>query len=66
MRLSDGAWWLLPGTLNAPWQWEIPVALTCSELFAKVWFQSQSDAGFTGFGYARVRLDSLGPGSPPQ
>ncbi|MGH7286293.1 MAG: hypothetical protein ACRELY_32650, partial [Polyangiaceae bacterium] len=62
VRLSDGVSWLLTanGDANA-WNWEEPVALTCTELFASVNIPDPKPH----LGLARVRLDSLGPGIPP-
>jgi hypothetical protein len=56
VRLSDGVSWKL--TDKTPWHWNGPTALTCTELFVNV--VKGSD-----FNIARVRLDSLGPGIPP-
>jgi hypothetical protein len=59
VRLSDGVSW----TLHDPYgpesaDWNGPIAITCNEVFAK---------HSRGFKYTirRVRLDSLGPGTPP-
>jgi hypothetical protein len=62
VRLSDGVSWMLPAGGTLAWQWEEPVAVTCTELFAKV---AVSHGGVATTGYARVRLDSLGAGIPP-
>ncbi len=62
VRLSDGVSWWLAGDNTLPWQWNAPVALTCTELFAKV---TVVHGGTGTSGYARVRLDSLGAGTPP-
>ena len=43
-------------------QWVNPVALTCTELFAKV--EVHTDGGFGVTKFARVRLDSLGQSTP--
>ena len=62
-RLADGVSWILPGDPNQPWFWVIPVALTCTELFATV--GARSDGGPAHTNLARIRLDSLGAGTPP-
>jgi hypothetical protein len=60
VRLSDGqSWPLLTQNGVDPWIWSEPIAITCSEVFVRV--QTPGD-----FNIARVRLDSLGPGEPPQ
>ncbi len=61
LRLSDGVSWLLPNPQGASWRWIEPMAITCSDLFAVVQFQS--DGGWTS-NVARVDLSSLGPGTP--
>jgi hypothetical protein len=58
VRLSDGRSWVLANAPGAPVAWELPLALTCTELFASV-----RSGGATRT--ARVRLDSIGPGIPP-
>ncbi|MCA9586570.1 MAG: hypothetical protein KC657_14535 [Myxococcales bacterium] len=58
VRLSDGVSWLLNGDPAKPWRFITPLAITCTELFATV-----NDGGVVGV--ARIRLDSLGPGIPP-
>jgi hypothetical protein len=63
VRLSDGVSWLLAADPSTPWEWEIPIALTCTELFAQVLVHNDGGLGSTQ--YTRVRLDSLGPGTPP-
>jgi hypothetical protein len=63
VRLADGVSWQLSADGRLSWQWEIPIALTCSELFAQV--SARPDGGPGRTQYARVRLDSLGPGMPP-
>jgi hypothetical protein len=59
VRLSDGVSWVLdnPGWAS-PWAWSRPLALTCDELFSIVTVDKTRRV-------ARVRLDSLGPGLPP-
>jgi hypothetical protein len=56
VRLSDGRAWRFPSSVGA-WRWVRPVAITCSEFFVAVRSSGQDS-------FARVRLDSLGPGSP--
>jgi hypothetical protein len=64
VRLADGVSWQLAADPSSPWEWEIPLALTCTELFAQV-LVHPADGGLGVTKYARVRIDSLGPGSPP-
>jgi hypothetical protein len=64
VRLSDGVSWYLPGDNALPWRWEQPIAVTCTEIFAHVTSRT-SDSALNVDNYARVRLDSLGPGTPP-
>jgi hypothetical protein len=54
VRLSDGAAWMLAGTDPMTYTME-PVGLTCDEVF----FADPLNR------VVRVRLDSLGPGLPP-
>jgi len=59
VRLSDGYSWLLAGKSAAPYEgWSRPLVLTCDELFASI------DTAPTPR-ILRIRLDSLGPGTPP-
>ncbi len=62
VRLSDGVSWVLPGGQGVAWQWTEPVAVTCNELFATVGIARD---GSSISGYARIELNSLGPGLPP-
>jgi hypothetical protein len=62
-RLADGVSWVLPGDPSQGWYWTAPVALSCSELFATVGVRS--DGGYPLTTIARIRLDSLGSGTPP-
>lgn len=57
VRLSDGVAWRLPSAPPAM-SFRVPIGLTCDEVFV---------VGRLGGRYnvARVRLDSLGPGLPP-
>ncbi len=57
VRLSDGvSWRLIDDDARG---WARPVAITCSEVFVNTFYVG------TGYNLARVRLDSLGPGDPP-
>ena len=56
VRLSDGVSWKLSSKGSSGWNG--PTALTCAELFVNV-------VNGNEFNIARVRLDSLGPGIPP-
>lgn len=59
VRLSDGVGWLLADKLTNPaWTWQAPLAISCSELFVSVFDRDHTTV-------ARVRLDSLGAGLPP-
>ncbi len=58
VRLSDGVSWLLPNPASVGGGWGWPIALTCDEVFSM--YQGQG-----GMTVLRVRLDSLGPGTPP-
>ncbi len=58
-RLSDGVSWELQSPADNHWTWSQPLAITCDELFITVAIKG---AGAT---IRRVRLDSLGPGLPP-
>lgn len=64
IRLSDGYAWRLPDLVGADWGWRSPLAVTCEELIIKV-FQRPAPGEKWRFNVARVRLDSLGPGTPP-
>jgi len=59
VRLSDGVAWVLPSaSISTADGWGEPIATTCDEVFAR----------YQGHAYEtirRVRLDSLGPGTPP-
>lgn len=62
VRLADGLSWQMPSDPDPhSWAWTEPVAVTCSELFASVSIPNPTPH----LGLARVRLDSLGPGIPP-
>jgi hypothetical protein len=63
VRLSDGVSWILPAQQNSTWQWLEPLAITCTEVFAMA--TTVGDAGVSIGTFARVALNSLGPGIPP-
>ncbi|MBI4704836.1 MAG: hypothetical protein HY744_27345, partial [Deltaproteobacteria bacterium] len=56
VRLSDGVAWQIPGKYPDP-MLQTPIGLTCEEVFVL------AEIGRTTI--ARIRLDSLGPGMPP-
>jgi hypothetical protein len=60
IRLSDGVSWRFTKLLNAGGsqaaQFTEPLAITCDEFFFNYYGPEQ---------IARIRLDSLGPGDPP-
>lgn len=60
VRVADGQSWLLGSnpTSSNLWDWMTPLVITCAEMFAYVTADGQPNI-------ARVRLDSLGPGVPP-
>ena len=59
IRLADGATWHLPDAPGSAWSYRAPLALTCDELFARVY--ERAAPGQPGhFNVARVRLDGLG------
>ncbi|MEO8798484.1 MAG: hypothetical protein ABI551_11420 [Polyangiaceae bacterium] len=61
VRLSDGVSWQLPAdSIATQWNWQTPVALTCSELFAAVNIPLPKPH----LGLVRVELASLGSGIP--
>jgi hypothetical protein len=65
VRLADGVGWFLPYDAvgsSSTWKWARALALTCSELFATV---EVGDESSHEIAIVRVRLDSLGPGIPP-
>ncbi len=62
VRLADGVSWLLPGDTSQTFQWLQPLALTCNELFARVHIAMLPHGREN---VARIRLDALGPGIPP-
>jgi hypothetical protein len=59
VRISDGWSWLIPNQLQAPgFVATRALGLTCDEIF--VWGVVDGT-----YSVARIRLDSLGPGLPP-
>ena len=58
VRLSDGVSWLLRNSSSPLLSWNDGVAITCSEIFINFNF------GSTSTNLARIRLDSLGIGTP--
>jgi hypothetical protein len=58
VRLSDGVSWTLKSPADRHWTWGKPVAVTCDEVFV-TWGKDGAS------NLRRVRLNSLGPGSPP-
>jgi hypothetical protein len=56
VRLSDGVSWLLPYTSTMAF--DDPIGITCDEVFIRGTY-----GGVVNI--ARVHLDSLGPGTPP-
>lgn len=68
VRLSDGVSWILPNNIGAPgdagWLWDKAIGMTCDELFATVGVVATPGAKVV-YTIARVRLDALGPGLPP-
>jgi len=64
MRLSDGYAWLLPDGAGVDWGWRVPLAITCDEIFVLV-SEKPTPSSVPRTTVARVRLDSLGPPTPP-
>jgi hypothetical protein len=58
VRIADGVSWLL--TNEPGYNFVEPLGITCTEIFVDV------GIGDGNISIARVRLDSLGPGMPPQ
>jgi hypothetical protein len=59
VRLSDGVSWKIPSvSTQISDAWNNPIAITCDEVFA-IYKGSYRET------IRRVRLDSLGPGTPP-
>lgn len=58
VRLSDGYSWLLKGMIPESLSWGRAIELTCDEIFATTTINNSSTI-------VRIRLDSLGPGTPP-
>jgi hypothetical protein len=63
LRLADGVSWLLSTASEGRWRWEIPLAVTCGELFAQVLVRLRG--GPAEVRYVRATIASLGPGAPP-
>jgi hypothetical protein len=61
LRLADGVSWFLP-LQGAQWAWGEAIAATCTYFYASVLALERGQWIST---IARVRLDSLGPGLPP-
>ena len=62
VRLSDGESWLIPGSATAPSiSWANPLGISCEELFVT----AEIPVPQMGTRILRIRLDSLGPGTPP-
>lgn len=59
VRLSDGYRWTVPGNNTQTLHWNQPLGLTDQEVLVT---GVMANAGSTIF---RIRLDSLGPGTPP-
>ena len=57
VRLSDGWSWYFPNA--AGWNWQQALALTCNEVFARIYIAGPITT------LARVALNQLGPGTPP-
>lgn len=62
VRLSDGYSWLIPGgDVSKPWRYDLYEAfgMTCQHIYITVNLPSGAPT------IVRIRLDSLGPGTPP-
>lgn len=59
-RLSDGRAWVIPGgqSTSQTYAWHVPIGITCDEVFTEL----TTNQGYMSL--ARIRLDSLGAGSP--
>ena len=63
VRLSDGVSWMLPGVLGMPrLDWDNALGITCDDIFVEVFEQTTTTSTER---IMRIRLDSLGPGTPP-
>jgi hypothetical protein len=62
VRLSDGHAWTLPDGDTPTFRWRHPLGITCDELFSLVQVGQGANRSFN---IARIRLDSLGPPTPP-
>ena len=63
VRLADGVSWELKAGENQRPAWEKALGFTCDELFALESFGNGATS--EGPHVVRIRLDSLGPGLPP-
>ena len=62
VRLSDGTTWTIPAdVVPSGVQWAKPIAVTCDEVFGLGYLPANPSRPST---LVRVRIDSLGPGSP--
>jgi hypothetical protein len=64
VRLADGVSWYLAASSQFAWRWVRPNAITCTELFAQAEDRT-AEGRPPAIIFARVRLDSLGAGTPP-
>jgi hypothetical protein len=64
VRLSDGVGWKIPGTADYAQSWSDVLGFTETELFVQV-MMPNSHIGGSALTIMRIRLDSLGPGIPP-
>lgn len=63
VRLADGMAWRIPAdSVTGGVQWAQPIAVTCDEVFGLGYLPASPSRPTT---LVRVRIDSLGPGSPP-
>lgn len=62
VRLSDGMAWTIPADIvQTGVQWAKPIAVTCDEVFGLGYLPANPSRPST---LVRVRIDSLGPGTP--
>lgn len=64
IRLSDGYAWRLPDGPNVDWGWRRALAVTCDEVFILL-AEKPTPTAPPRTNIARVRIDSLGPPTPP-
>jgi hypothetical protein len=62
VRLEDGAAWMLDPTVSDTWAWVRPVGITCDHVYVEAKVRGIERMHGT---IARVRIDSLGEGLPP-